>query len=146
MNSLRHPKKKVRILEFLVSTMQQHSYDKHDLDAFIRSNLSSDLLNTPIYAADHLRSALIEFGFMDRDPYKDIYTLKEGTRSLSERHEVHTQNLLEKIDNAPDEKVDCPFCDYQARPSAMLNHYDKKHSMEKYYQSLREECLPNYLL
>ncbi|MDO6694665.1 hypothetical protein Q4574_15315 [Aliiglaciecola sp. 3_MG-2023] len=137
--------KKNRISEFILSLLDRTSYTRHELDKIIVGSISRRYLSEPMYAVDHLRRALVDYGYMSKDPVTDIYTITETTEKLQVQHHRIESGLQKAIDDAPEVKVQCEFCDNKAKPSAMLNHYYKKHSLKDYLDTIKQEFGNSYI-
>lgn len=136
--------KKERISELLMCELTRSSYSKNELDGAILDIIKPELTNIPMFAPDHLRRAMIEFGYMIRDPYTDIFSKKVGFSNLIERHELAQEKINKYINKVPNNKIKCEYCEYESKPVAMLNHYFKKHSHLDYLNALKNEFASIY--
>ncbi|WP_289031277.1 hypothetical protein [uncultured Paraglaciecola sp.] len=136
--------KKKEIAEFILSNMTARTYEKAALDSLISTIVSYQYLSQPMYAIDHLRRALVDYGYMAKDPSTDVYVIKAGVVGLQQRHELIQDKLEQVAKNHPEEKIECNYCDYVAKPVAMLNHYLKKHDFDRYLQRVTKEFGNDY--
>lgn len=136
--------KKKEIAEFILSNMSTRTYEKAALDSLISSLVKSQYLSQPMYAVDHLRRALVDYGYMEKDPFTEVYEVKVGVVGLQQRHELIQDQLEQLAETCPEDKIECDYCDYAAKPVAMLNHYLKKHAFDKYLQRITKEFANDY--
>ena len=120
--------KKSEIAWMLASLLDpDRQYTASEIDAFIRHNIKPEVLNDPLCLPDHIRMAMIEHRFMERDPAGTAYHLSEAFIDAF-GDKVKRLSL-----DRPDEEMQCPGCWYAKvlRGRNLYQHYLKKHVHSK---------------
>ncbi len=101
----------------------ERQYAASEIDALIRQNLKPEVLDDPLCSPDHIRMAMIEHRFMERDPAGTSYRLSETFI------DAFGNRLKRLARDSPDEEMQCPGCWFAKvlRARNLYQHYVKKH-------------------
>jgi len=127
-------KQKVEIAFLVVSFLDAtRLYQDGEIDEFIARNVKSEILQRRGYSIDHLRRAMVDNGFLQRQPDGSRYWVNETFQGPDEQEQAKT-TALNVLALTPQKKVICPYCNQQFSQTVILQHYLKKHSLRGYWQ------------
>jgi hypothetical protein len=104
------------------------SYTAADIDRLIRTTIRGEYLSNPLLAPDHIRVAMVEAGYLIRDPAGVAYRVAEafvGPEQLAERERALLRFVSEL--DVPSDVVVCPACGSRMGATSLLGHCQREH-------------------
>jgi hypothetical protein len=119
------PRKKIEIAWVLASLLDRnHRYTAEEIDTCVRQVVKPHVLDDPACQPSHIRLAMIENGFLERDPEGKSYSVRA---TFADAYgELGRQLSLRSPDSAQ-RKMACPECGRLLACSGMHEHYLKHH-------------------
>jgi hypothetical protein len=117
---------------------RDRSYSAKEIDDVIRASIRPDLLSDPQYAPDHIRLAMVENQFVERDSAGTAYRVHPGILLPNENEHVYRQLQLEALQAKPSDVMACPICDSPYKASTVVGHYLRTHRLAGVWESLMD--------
>ena len=114
-------------------------YKESEIDRLVRSALRPEILADPTMSADHLRVAMVEAGYVSRDPLGSSYRVAEsyaGPADL-EKRERELQLLGSRL-AWETRMVRCPICGKELIANQLAGHCQAKHCAGEWCLKLYE--------
>ena len=136
----RHEKQEIAYL--LVCYLDKNrTYTSQEIDAYIKENVRSDLLEKRGNAVDHLRRNMVENGFLERHPNGSAYWVSETFTTYDEHVDKERRTVLQAIENAPRSYPVCPICGRRIPKPDYPQHYDSTHSVSARWEQIMDRYL-----
>lgn len=120
LSDYRHLPRKGQIAYVLTTFLERNrTYSEGEIDAFIRNNTKAITRSDPHLDVDHLRLAMLESGFLKREPDCSEYRVAEDFSSPWDWN------------REPAREYHCPFCGYVCRGTQVPIHLSKYHDMDE---------------
>jgi hypothetical protein len=116
------------------------SYTAADIDRLIRTTIRGEYLSNPSLAPDHIRVAMVEAGYLIRDPAGVAYRVAEqfvGPEQLAERERALLR-FASELDVQSDIVV-CPMCGTRMGATSLLGHCQRSHHWSALWPKLVEK-------
>ena len=131
--------KKRDIAMVIASFLNRHEkYSAESIENIIVDNVRPSVLSQRGYAPDHIRRAMIENGYIERDPQTNESWVASGFRGFDDTHRDRINKLTDKLNSQPDKVGQCPECKIELKMAALLNHYLKKHAAAERWEQIVE--------
>jgi hypothetical protein len=123
---------KKQALAYLVAVMldRGRTYTATEIDRAVRDAIHPRWLTDPRFAPDHIRLAMIENGFMERDGGGDVYRLAASFEAAGDM--VNIAARARELANASSARVSCPGCGYVCVPVSLPGHVEGCHGLQKW--------------
>lgn len=129
-------KKKREIAFVLVSFLdKKRRYSAHEIEYIVRQSVKAQVLNQPGLAPDHIRRAMIENGYVRRDPITNQTWVSETFSGVGTLRTARLRELSARAESSPEETSPCPLCGEVLKAPALLKHYSKKHSADEEWKN-----------
>ena len=104
------------------------AYTAADIDRLIRLTIRDEYLRQPPLAPDHIRVAMVEAGYLTRDPAGAAYRVADGFAGPEEEAE-RERALLQAAGElgASGGVVACPACGNRLGATSLLGHCQRSH-------------------
>jgi hypothetical protein len=114
-------------------------YSATEIERMVSQNVKATLLTEPGLAADHIRRAMIENGYVERDATTNETWVAPTFEGVQDVHGPRLAKLMSQLAESPDSHGFCPECGRELRIAALLNHYQKKHAHGEPWESVVEQ-------
>jgi len=115
-----HLPKKVQIACVLTSFLDPGEvYDEGQINAFIENNTKAQTRSNPRLDVDHIRLAMLEHGFLERNPRGTEYRVAADYSSPWDYSRDETKEYR------------CPFCGFECHGVQFPIHLNKFHEVEE---------------
>ena len=131
-------KRRKREIAFILATFlerDQH-YSSLEIEAYIQENVKSKILEEPSFALDHLRVAMIDNGFLNRNPTTNEYWVADDFEGAHDSNVSHLARYKQLMTESPNIVFRCEFCGRDVNGKSMLNHFLKRHALVKHWERL----------
>lgn len=134
---------KKRELAWLTASLLERDrwYSSSEIDGLIRNEIKPEILVDAL-AVDHIRAAMIEHGFAERDAATHSkYRIVAGFQ-LPEENEALRLTLLNSALAAQEagEPLECPVCGRAILTEwSLFDHFARWHDLKNYWQSLIDQ-------
>jgi len=116
------------------------TYTAAGIDQLIRGTIRDEYLGTPPLAPDHIRVAMVEAGYVTRDPAGAGYRVAEGFVGPEEEAERERALLLAVGELATqNDVVVCPACGNRFGATSLLGHCQRSHNWSVRWPRLVEK-------
>ena len=133
---------KKRDIALVVVTLlldRHEKYSAESIEEIIKENVRPSVLVRRGYAPDHIRRAMIENGYVERDPITNETSVAPNFVGFEDTHRQRIADLTGKMNSQPHAKGRCPECNIELKTAALLNHYLKKHAAAERWEQIVEE-------
>jgi hypothetical protein len=114
-------------------------YSASSIEHLITTNVRHAVLTQRGLAADHIRRAMIENGYVIRDAKTNETWVSPDFVGISAIHAPRLEKLKNQLELDPDSKDACPECGVKLKMAALLNHYMKKHAGTEKWERIVDE-------
>ena len=117
--------KKGRIAYVLTAFLEKgRAYSEREINAFIRNNTKASTRSNPHLDVDHLRMAMLENGFLEREPDGSEYRVSASYAYPWDWQEDAARDYC------------CPFCGFVCHGAQVPIHLQKYHNIDEIIERL----------
>lgn len=132
-------KKKAEVAWLMTILLERgKSYAPAELDRLIRDSIRSDLLVDPKFAPDHIRLAMLQHQFLERDATGMAYRVHPEVMLPNENEQLFRKLHEDSLKINPQDMLRCPFCGESHRASGVVNHFARRHRLAGQWELLME--------
>jgi hypothetical protein len=133
-------KRKREVAMMITSFLDQTKrYSAKEIERFISENVRPVILEIPGMAPDHIRRAMIENGYVERDEISNETWVASSFVGYKDRNCRRLKELEAKQATEPDSLAPCPECGRSMTINKLLKHYRRQHSQTEEWERLLEE-------
>jgi hypothetical protein len=130
-------KKKRDIALVLTSFLERgRKYSAQEIEQFIRNNVKPIVLERTGFAPDHIRRAMIENGYVERDGVTNETWVADTFQGPFEIHTPRLALLKDLECSPPETKLACPECGKVMRANTLYAHYKKRHAIPEWWEEV----------
>lgn len=111
-------------------------YSSREIEDLISKNVRSSVLEQRGFAPDHIRRAMIENGYAERDEITNETWIAKTFTGIPDVHGPRIAFLMKRLDEAPGSTEICPECGRTMKVDALLRHYQKRHAGEEPWEKV----------
>jgi hypothetical protein len=133
-------KKKREIAMVIASILEPgRRYSATEIERMVSQNVKGAVLAQRGLAPDHIRRAMIENGYVERDAATNETWVASTFEGIQDVHGPRLARLMSQLAEAPESRGVCPECGSELRIAALLNHYQKKHANGEPWEYIVEQ-------
>ena len=132
-------KKKREIAMVIASILEPgRRYTAAEIERLISQNVKAVVLAQRGLAPDHIRRAMIENGYVERDATTNETWVAPSFQGIHDIHGPRIATFQQQLRDSPDSHGICPECGRELKIAALLNHYQKKHAHGEAWEPIVE--------
>ena len=114
-------------------------YSAQSIERIIVDNVRPVILAQQGFAPDHIRRAMIENGYVERDPATNETWIAPDFVGLEDTHQLRITRLRNQLHTDPESSGRCPECSIELKVATLLNHYLKKHAATERWEQILDQ-------